>query len=373
VSSPTAEFAGVTIVYVGDFNPYARTWARVRAFRSLGAEVAPVRHTGKGDPKTGNPKKRLLHRVAGKLRAPLDWEAAGRGLLATLKAIDPQIIWIDKGAMLRPEILAKAKQMRPGAVLVWFSEDDMFGAHNRTARFDRGLGLYDLVFTTKSYNADPGELPALGARRVQFVFQAFDAEQPHPLALTPQEQAAYGGDLGFIGSYELERAGSMLRLAEAGLSVRVWGNLWDRCPYRHANLRIEGRPLVNLADDLAYSKGIAATRINLCFLRKINRDRHTSRTFEIPAVGGFMLGERTEEHVRLFEEGVEAEFFGSDEELVEKAAYYLAHEAERRKIAAAGHARCQRAYDSRRQAQIMLAGALSIVRDNSAASGLASR
>jgi spore maturation protein CgeB len=358
VSSPTAEFAGVTIVYVGDFNPYARTWARVRAFRALGAEVVQLAHTGEGDPTTGNPKKRLLHRVAGKLRMPLDWQAAGRRLLQALTSIDPHIIWIDKGVMLKPGVLAKAKQMRPRAALVWFSEDDMFAAHNRTTRFDRGLPLYDLVVTTKSYNADPGELPALGARRVQFVFQAFDPEQHHPLALTDEERGAYGGDIGFIGSYELDRARSMLGLAEAGLSVRVWGNGWERSPYRHANLKIEGRPLVNLPGDLAYGKGIAATRINLCFLRKINRDRHTSRSFEIPAVGGFMLGERTDEHLRLFEEGVEAEFFGSDAELVDKARFYLAHETERAAIAAAGHTRCVAEYGSQAQAEAMLGAVL---------------
>ena len=80
----------------------------------------------------------------------------------------------------------------------------------------------------------------------------------------------------------------------------------------HPNLVIENRPIYG--ED--YVKGLCATRINLCFLRKINRDLQTDRTMEIPACGAFMLAERTDEHLRLFAEGKEAAHFDSNEELL---------------------------------------------------------
>ena len=85
---------------------------------------------------------------------------------------------------------------------------------------------------------------------------------------------------------------------------------------------------------------IAGSQIALGFLRELNPDQHTTRTFEIPAIGGFMLADRTEDHLEFFEEGREAEYFSSDEEYRDKVAFYLANEPTRTRVAAAGHRRC---------------------------------
>ena len=55
----------------------------------------------------------------------------------------------------------------------------------------------------------------------------------------------------------------------------------------------------------------------------MNDDLHTSRTFEIPACGGFMLSERSKEHSDFFEENKEAIFFDSAEELFNKINIFI--------------------------------------------------
>ena len=49
---------------------------------------------------------------------------------------------------------------------------------------------------------------------------------------------------------------------------------------------------------------------------------------------------RTRQHVECFEEGIEAEFFGDDDELVQKARHYLERDSERGDIARRGQQRC---------------------------------
>jgi hypothetical protein len=123
--------------------------------------------------------------------------------------------------------------------------------------------------------------------------------------------------------------------------------------YTTPNLLVEARPVFNQD----FIKVLNATRINLNFLRKINRDRHTSRSLEIPACQGFMLAERTDEHLQLFTEGKEAEFFDSREELLQKVQYYLTHETERESIARAGLERCFKSgYSHRDRLKVVLGG-----------------
>ena len=230
--------------------------------------------------------------------------------------------------------------IHPAIKLCFYSEDDMFARHNQSAYFKECLPIYDIIFTTKSYNTLPEELPSLGAKKVIFVNQAYDPYVHRPVNVTEADRDRYGSDVGFIGTFEEDRAKKMHFLAENGIRVRIWGNNWDNWVGVHSNLQAENRPLYG--NDYAIS--ISATKINLCFLRKLNRDLQTSRTMEIPACGGFMLAERTNEHLRLFEEGKEAEYFdiNNSNELIEKVRYYLIHEYKRISIAKAGLKRCIR-------------------------------
>jgi len=323
------------IVIVGHFHPNTRSYQRKRALRELGHEVIECPSVPKSWELDHKPP--LWSRVLTKVGFPPDLTRANKTILLEVERHHPEILWIDKGNTVWPRTLQAAKKLSPTTQFVSFSDDDMFAPINRSIFYTRGLKYYDYVFTTRRCNCNADELPSLGAKRVMFVNKAYDIHTHRPVPVSSDDIEAFGGDVGFIGSYERERADSLLYLARNGVSVRVWGTLgWHKLSGLHPNLIIEGRPL--LGED--YIKGLCATRINLGFLRKMQRDLHTSRTFEIPACGAFMLAERTDEHLRLFEEGKEAAYFGSNKELLKKVGYYLDHEEERRAIASAGRKRC---------------------------------
>ena len=74
----------------------------------------------------------------------------------------------------------------------------------------------------------------------------------------------------------------------------------------------------------------------------MNDDLQTTRTVEIPACGGFMLAERTNEHLALFNAGTEADFFSSNEELLALCRKYLKDDTLREQIAEAGRHRTEK-------------------------------
>lgn len=246
------------------------------------------------------------------------------------------IIWVDKGICISPKLLKYIKEKQPNSVLVSYSPDNMALRHNQSENFLRGIPFYDYHVTTKSYILN--QLKQLGAQSIIFTNKSYESTFHFPRELTAIDFENLGGDVGFIGAFEEERAQSIIYLAQNGIKVRVFGDgEWLNLKNKYPNLLIEGKGLHG--ED--YSKSLQSFKISLCFLRKMNDDLQTSRTMEIPACGGFMLAERTSEHQELFQEDLEAVFFDSNEELLEKCNFYLAHEPIRKEIAKLGNMRVQ--------------------------------
>lgn len=246
------------------------------------------------------------------------------------------IVWIDKGFNILPKTLKYIKKVQPNCILVHYMIDDFMNPYHKTKQIIDTIPLYDYYIVNRKLNI--GELKSYGCKNPICTYMSYEPRFHHPYPIVKEDYLRLGGDVGFIGTYEVERAQSIKFLADNGIKVRVWGGGWNHLKFYSPNLMVEGRGLYT--ED--FCKAIQCFKINLGFLRKKSRDLHTTRTFEIPGCGGFMLAERTDEHMALFEEGKEAAFFSSDEELLEKCRYYLNHDEERMAIAIAGHKRCEK-------------------------------
>jgi hypothetical protein len=245
------------------------------------------------------------------------------------------IVWIDKGVTVNKSTLIFIKNKLPKCKIVSFSPDNMAVRHNQSQNYLNCIPFYDITFTTKSYILE--DLKKLGVKNIHFMHKTYGEDFHYPRELSNIEKEKFGADLGFIGAWEKERCESILFLVDNGIHVKVFGDgKWNE--YKNYAKNLSVKPGV-FSDD--YPKALSAFKISLCFLRKINFDQQTARTMEIPACGGFLMAERTNEHLELFEDKKEAVFFSNNEQLLKLCNYYLKHEEERIQIAKAGLKRCK--------------------------------
>jgi len=325
------------IVYTGPLRAGDTCELRRRALERLGHETIAVDLLPFVEGRDGLARKLQWHLRSGAMVR--DYNAALRSALDRR----PDVLWVDKGVFVRPEVLryARAQGVR---WLVHYSPDNYLLRQNSSRHLWKSLPLYDVVVTTKRSNVTL--LSTAGARRVMLSGNAYDPELHRPIVLDDAARAAFDCDVSFVGRWEPDRERLLEAIVALPIRLRVRGPGWERV--RSRLLAPVCEPGAVYGED--YVKAIVGAKINLGLLSIVAGDAITQRSIEIPACGAFMLAERTGEHRLHFADGDEAVFFEGSADLVRKVQEYLADAAARARIAAAGRARCLRsgyAYDDR--------------------------
>ncbi len=255
-----------------------------------------------------------------------------------IKQTNPDLIWVNQGEFIGRNCLSLMRGL--GVPIVNRINDDPFGGYGkmRFAHFRKAIPLYDLLVVPREVNVV--EAQRAGARQVLQAFLSADEIAHAPRALTQEEQQCYSSDVAFIGTWMPERGSFMAELILRKVPLSIWGDHWQRAPEWTILEPYWRGP--GLTDDISYSAAILAAKICLGLLSKGNRDLHTSRSFEIPAMGGLLCAQRTSEHLAFYEEGVEAVFWNDAAECAEICKDLLADEKRRREIARRGHERALR-------------------------------
>jgi spore maturation protein CgeB len=319
------------ILYIGQLDSGGTCLDRMRSLQRLGHKV-----TG-SDVCPFQSRFRLLRSAQWRLKPRLLLGSLNANLSTCVaKSGRFDLVWVDKGVWIFPETVAHLRNVCGGRA-VHFTPDPQFLFH-RSRHFVRSIPYYDYFVTTKVFEIRLYR--EAGARNVILSPQSFC---PVRYAI-PKPRLAFSADVGFVGHYERHYGMHLSALSTEG-AVQVWGNGWVRAGKRGQvpTQFVRGNGLWGTD----YVDALASFKIGLGLLSKYIPEQHTTRSFEIPAAGTFLLAERTGEHQKFFEEGREAEFFGSPEELVSKARFYLSNDLARRRIAEGGRERCHRSgYDT---------------------------
>jgi hypothetical protein len=211
-----------------------------------------------------------------------------------------------------------------------FLTDDPWNKAHYASWFMETLPEYDAVFTPRTANM--GDLRAAGCRRVAYLPFAYapDIHFSEPPATT-NEHLRYDADVVFVGGADHDRIRWMTPLIAAGLRVALYGGYWDR----HAETRGAAR---GFADATTVRKAIGGAATTVCLVRRANRDGHSMRSFEVPAIGACMLVEDTVEHRNIFGESrMAVHYVTSPVETVERVRMLLGDRGERERLTRSAH------------------------------------
>jgi spore maturation protein CgeB len=316
------------LLFVGGFWTGSTTVQRLRAFERIQGLDVTMLDTGD----SCGPAS-LIDRIAHRVRRPIDWRDVNARLLAAAARTRPDVVFFDNVKVIQPDTLRRLRT-DVGAHPVFYTPDNVIAAHNSSRQLEASWKEWSVVFTTKHFNVP--DFTARGVRITHLIGNAFDPDIHRPMEPHEVGPDFERFDFAFAGAPERDRRDLINRLASNGWSViafgsaQAWGTL-------HANVVI--RPPVW---DLDYSRAMHTAKVALCFLRKMNSDTVTTRSFEIPAMARPMIAERTREHDAAFAEGTEYAGFSTDDELIATAGLLVSDEERRRRLGRAARDRCLR-------------------------------
>jgi spore maturation protein CgeB len=276
-------------------------------------------------------------RAMGRAVRPLAVRQFNEFLVREAERLRPDLFLAVKGTFVQAETLRTLGRL--GTRRYCFYPDVSFLSHG--PYLSAALREYDWIFTTKRFGL--ADLQTyLGVSRASYLPHAFDPVVHRPLTPSLDDQRRFSCDASFVGAFSPKKAALLEALARRrpDIQLRVWGPLWDRVD---RGSPLASRIMGQVITGFEYAMAISCSRVNLGLLSEAvggasSGDRITSRTFHIPACGGLLLHERTDELLEVFAEGESCACFEGPDELVTQVEGLLRDEPRRATIARRGRA-----------------------------------
>jgi hypothetical protein len=226
------------------------------------------------------------------------------------------LVWVDKGVFIDPQVVKKLKQ-RCG-VLFHYTPDAAF-YFNNSKLFRNSLPYYDFCISTKSFEFDL--YYKYGVQNLIKCTQGYNPKIHHAY-----NKYAEKSGIGFLGLYEESRKIILHELIKSGFEVKVGGKGWEKFNRQH----LQYDNYTFLGDNLygeSYASAISGCLFAMGLLSKKFPEKHTTRTFEIPACKTALVTEDNPE-IRTYYNQDDVLFYSDIMDLQEKLQYYLSNKAE---------------------------------------------
>lgn len=236
-------------------------------------------------------------------------------------------------APLSPRALTELRA-RGIITVMWFVED-----YQRFHTWKLLAPYFDYMFVIQKGEAIRA-IKAAGAGSAIYLPVGCDPYVHRPLDLSREEHTRFGSAISFVGAGYNNRRHVFAHLARR--DFKIWGTEWPSCAPFDKLVQDAGRRI----DPSDYVKVFNASQVNVNLHSSAERDGVepygdfvNPRTFELAACEAFQLVDEREYLAENFTPGEEVATFRDTHELEEKIDYYLAHPAERARIARNGRSR----------------------------------
>ena len=246
--------------------------------------------------------RRIFRRISPVLYGFFASEIVGQKIQKELRRNGQKLVIVFKGNYVNRATLERIKALK-----VHYHPDDSSNPTNRTKTFSRAENCYDLHFTSKRHNVQ--EISERTGKSVFFIWYAYDDSLHFRISRASFVRPIY--KVGFFGHMRPDRAALILEIAKKfGKDFTLTGYGWNSVPglkdLAEVNSALYGGAL---------STFVSTAPLQLGLLNSDNRDQHTARSFEIPAMGGLLLAEDTSEHREIFGQEGNVLYFKSTDEL----------------------------------------------------------
>ncbi|MFA6599594.1 MAG: glycosyltransferase [Candidatus Omnitrophota bacterium] len=297
-------------------------------FRNAALELGVL--AGFSDIRHALSKKWLLNKIYWHCldHRPVRLDQFGREVFDLCKRVKPNGLLCTGFAPLSANILKKIGESN--IVRINYLTDDPWNPVHQALWFMRGLPLYDHVFSVRRANIPNLEL--LDGPKIHYLPFGY-APETHYLEkpATEEEEKIYDCDVVFVGGADRDRLPYIRAIIKEAMILHLYGGYWNR--FKDTKRYWKGH-----ANPGQVRKAVSGAKINLCLVRRANRDGNSMRSFEAPAMGGCMLLEETEEHRAIFgEDGRNVAYFSSISEMIDKIKWLLGHYETRKRISQNAH------------------------------------
>lgn len=273
---------------------------------------------------------RLVNALAWRLlnRRPAQMSAFGNTLIDRAKHEQATLLLTTGLCPVSKDVLLALKQF--GVLCMHYSTDDPWNPGQRAEWFMQTLPLYDVIFTPRTRNI--ADFVGLGCKTVRYLPFGYD-ESIFGSEHVTLPSSAQTSEVLFVGGADRDRFNFIEVLLSEGIPMALVGGYWDRYPSVKAHALGHKSP-----DEL--SALTRAAKVNLCLVRRANRDGHVMRSFEMAALGACMVVEDTEEHRDIFgPEGECVVYFSDPHQAAAKIRLLLSQPTKRNRLSRAVQAK----------------------------------